>query len=467
MSSKIYKIQNNFFDLVLDHFGQFYGPLENQDPIKSAELLATSSTGKILEILPQLRDDIFEFWEKNHIQLYSEIYKVRGLKAGFHGDISPIESENVISRTALYVDSILIPDPLLKMLEMPLKIFKKRHYVYYLIKHTFNILNSKDIFLINGDYPISILYPLKLDLMDQRKELCVKEADVDVLSYFSELCDKEIKSMEELDELLMKDDISLLKEIKNIDLIIPHFKNIDSPIRGLEDGEKKMKDIGMIPFQDFSSGMMLKTYVLGRFRGISDHFLDCTELKSKSLFNEENGWFLFNWKINNGSQKTVQQCKLDVDTLVINALQLDNFRWLGNIPTKKIIKIRENGELQDLRDLFRREIFDLSHSRMDELIEISKKVSYNLNQAFKKHKSEVNKLNEDYKRRYKIDGSLLVIGAIGIAASFIFPPAAALSIVGGGGLADFVIKQDEHVKKISELNDRPVGILFNSYNTES
>lgn len=403
-------------------------------------------------------------WKGNKENLYKSISNISGLKSCYHGDISPSQCFDLISRTALYVDTTLIPDPLTKLLTIPDKMIKERYLVYYVVKHTFNVLNAQEFFFSETEVPISVIYPLDIYFDEKRNENCVKEAALDTKEYFEELLDTKFDSKEQLDSVLDHDTRFLASEIKRPQALPPSFQNLDDVSKGLEKARKEMSDTGMLPIEGKPTGICLKYYVLGNLVGLSSKFLDCISFDSKPLFDVPNSWFMFKWKLKKGIQQIAKELELDVSTAVINALQLDSFKWLGNVPPDKLVQLRNNHELQDLRDLFSREVSEMYQCNRDELEIVAARVRHNLTQAFKKHEQEIKNIESEYATRYNIDGSLVITGAIGTIVGLLWPPAALASIVvGSGSLLDLKRIDDKHKKKILETTNKPIGILFDAH----
>ena len=175
-------------------------------------------------------------------------------------------------------------------------------------------------------------------------------------------------------------------------------------------------------------------------------------------------WLMQNSKIK--SSKVVREEAQSKDSCILQALQEDNIRWLGNIPLNKINEMRERGELQELRELLGKNIETIEDVSDEEFFEVGQQVKYNIEQAIKRHSNQVHDLDDKYRSKYELDAtSLIVSGALAITASFFPPLAGVASLVGGTSLYSIIKNYREKREKIKELQRKPVGMLFNAYQT--
>ncbi len=456
------KIHQEYFEIVEDNVGNIYQELP-KDPFEGAELYASNNTGKfIFTILPKLLEDVSEFWQKNGEKVKQEIRTTPGLKTSYSGDIFPYQCDQMISRIGLYVDTVLLTDPLIKVMSFPDGFMTDRNRVYYIIKYVINVLNIKDAFYTDLEYPLVCLYPNERFVENKRQNAIGEETVLDTLTYFNDLLGTKIGTLQELTELLDVDEDQLSDMIKEKNLLPPHYFDSESTIEGLRQGVKERKDQGISYLEDQSTGRHLFEYVFGRLTGISDHIMDCLELNAKALYNVPSSWFMYNWKISKDSNSVNQKIGLDTSTSVVNALQLDDFKWMGNVPVESLIKIREDGGLSEIRSSIRRNVEEIYTCNQSDLDLVAREISKTLKEDFTKHEKELADLSQEYQKKLDLLEKLLMIGTISITVSHFLPPIGALSIL-GGGFNDVLSATDEYAKKIDGLKEKPIGIMFDAY----
>jgi len=468
MEYYIRTIHEKYFELLDDYLGAIYRASHSRKPHEAGVHYSNLNlSGKIIhDILPDFKEALMSFWKRNKRKLWDSISKMPGLKARYHGDISPSQSFDLVSKTGLYIDTTLIPDPLTKLLTIPFEMIKDRYLVYYVVKHSFNILNAKDFFFSDTEAPISVIHPLDIYFDQTRRENCLKEAIPDMKAYFEELLETKLETEKQLDSVLEQSTNVLASKIRHPQILPPRFRNANDISKQLEKGKEEIVNTGMLPFEGISAGLSLKSYVYGSLIGLSDCFLDCISLDAKPLFNVPDSWFMFTWKLKKDGSQIGQRIGLDASTAVINALQLDNFRWLGKVPPDKLVQMRNNHELQDLRELFTREVSEIYECNRGELEIVARRVQYNLTKAFEEHKKKIRDVVSEYRKRYRIDIPLVITGTIALVTGLFWPPAALASIVGGGSLLDLKRMHDKHKKQILKTTNKPVGILFEAYQEE-
>jgi len=182
-------------------------------------------------------------------------------------------------------------------------------------------------------------------------------------------------------------------------------------------------------------------------------------------------WHGLLWLLKKDNELTFSHLKMpqiSKDALIMNALQEKELKWLGNVPLIKLKVLRQRGELQELRDTISENVEEMTNVSDEEFVEVGRLVRYNLEEAFKRHDSEVKDLNEKYRRRYDIDvASITVSGSLGVVSA-LFPPLAlaagtASSIIGSGSILKMI---NDYVKKreqLEALQKKPVAMLFDAH----
>jgi len=456
------KIQSSYYELIESHLEKIYEEYPI-DPYEAAIKYASKNTGKFLfQIFPDFKQEVYDFWKTNRDKNKALIERNPGLKTCYSGDIFPSKCPEFISRIGLYIDTLLLPDPLLKVLSFPKEFMSDRDRVFYIIKHAFNLLNIKNYVLQDFDIPLACIYPNDMYFEEVRSHVTGEESYHNTLHYFEELLGIELSSFDELEEIINIDENELSYKIRSPTLLPPNFYDETIISRGILKGMREMLDSGVTFLNGEPAGKYLHNYIFGRLRGISDHLIDCLEFNSKPIYDVPSSWFMYKWKISNDSKKYGKEIGLDVSTSIVNALQLDNFNWLGNIPLENLIKIREEGGLGEIRSIIRENINEIYECKRKDLESIAREINKNLNEEFRKHETELRKLEKEYQKRLNIQEKLLILGTISITASFIFPPLAVFSLL-GGGFIDVLSASEEYLKKIKELNQKPVGVMFNAY----
>src|SRR5699024_10398832 len=84
-------------------------------------------------------------------------------KVIYCGSPSPLQGINFIKRTALYMDTLLIEDPLSFLLKTK-AVATDEVYLYELIKHVFNLLDMRKLFFGEGEIPFLVIFPTLVNM---------------------------------------------------------------------------------------------------------------------------------------------------------------------------------------------------------------------------------------------------------------------------------------------------------------
>jgi len=464
------EIPEKYYTIIEDYFGPLYRRYNDMDPYDAASHIMKLGTSKrmLYEISFDLREEINHLWDKYETRIDEEISNLKGVRSCYGGDISPSDPETFIKKTALYNDTILIPDPLSQILNIFEPTTPEKHYVFYLMKYFFKMMKLKDIHFSDTDQPIVYLFPRTNYKNAEDRRYYMDISNKELILYFNELCNISLDTEDDLKEFLNANPgiENLSDKIVNKDILFPDFNN-ESVLEGLKQGLSSLKDevpyytLKMVPSQAFSF------YNYGRFLQITEHLSNSYKYKSYPSFDAPRPWSVYQY-IQKRDNSIIADTFGDIycgHTLVSNALQMEEFDWLGNVPLDSIEKIRKEGYLSDLRSTMNDGISEMANCYSDDFEEVIKQVSNNLEQAFIQHQEKVKSIEDEFFRKRLISiGKVIISGAITITGA-LFPPfaiatTAAGVIVGGPSVMDLLSEIKEKNKAIKELKNRPIGIMF-------
>lgn len=408
----------------------------------------------------------------------SNIARLGGLKTAYLGNIysirrSSLETFDYLKRVGLYSDTIIVNDPILS----ELLTLEKRQTgeiasflpVAYWARH---LLAIEDLFSSDLNTPICTLAPSHVFSLEREGILestdCFLDETVARL-FASDIFQYEFRSKQEL--------MDFLSHLKNFDEFITLAKKRELLVNpeGEPVDEKFLQELRenwehkynralsfpdslymllrgrqtMLTYDLVVNGKIASNFITD-FKGIFSHFLWQAKNDNKLVFDH------------------LEKKPLSKDMLILNALQLEELKWLGNIPLGKLKKMRERGELQEMRDVLRQNVKDIHDVNDEEFVEVGRQVKYNLEEAFKRHDSNVKELNEKFKRRYAISGATVVVsGSLGMVSA-LFPPltlaiSVVSSILGSESLMQMVKNFLSKREQLQALQKKPVAMLFDAH----
>lgn len=424
---------------------------------------------------PETKKMITDFWQKCSPIIEVYLQEMKGLKAMYGGDIFPLFDSNILSKAGLYVETTVLPDPMLRTISF-FEYMKPKEAVYYFCKHAIAAYSLKDIILAEIDPPIAIIANDYVPIDAEKTDFLQSLSQQDMLTHLGTAFGKEFKSEEELDEFLKSiNSINSLEESLNEPekiLFDIDWKDLDFKKRW----EKAMAlDVNTFQSDTISSfpvGQRVKLNAMGRMFQSNELLFKSTHLSSIPIIDAPTSWQYFLWKYEY-DQKASKEVNPDLKNLMlVNALQNNKLTWLGNVPSEALIKLRMEGYLNDLRELFSKDIAQINTADEKTYQETVSNIIGNINQEFYKHMTAVKKNSTGAKKFLGFDiAPWLVTGSISITAAStgnipLSMLAVGASLIGVSSGRDIWKKGKEIIKEKTTLKRSPVGILFDARQKE-
>lgn len=449
-------IYARYFDIIDSYFGgiKHYLGKDEESHIDLGSKIANYPlvSDLILDATEDIIDKIDSFWRENINFLLKFIREQKILKCLYSGKITPSILENFIKRSAFYIDTVIIPDPVLNLALFKDQIYSdKKYYLYNLVKNVFNIWKIKDLVLANTKNKIAIIMPINLmTLPDKEKNKLLDNSAQKYIDFINKIFDKDFLNIETALDFFkqLKTNEDLFNNLKNIEILPNIFKN-----------SKSLEDF-LVNFKDNStrSELSLKTmgeafgfYINSQFVRVQEHKHFCNLLHSEPIYDYELPWFFF----------TYEEGGVDMDAAIANALQKEKFEWISKIPISAIKVLREQNELEYMRSTLRRGITDLKAREDINLIEVSESIEKNLKDAFNRQKTELTRLKKEVK---KISFKEIPITTGGSLAGFIPVIGNIISLPFAGRDIKKLINERNGLKtEIVALESNFINLLIKNY----
>ncbi len=470
------KIYSEYFDILEKYYLPFYkeSARHNVSPeniVKDVEN-NTNLHNSLIKITPTVSELIENFWDRNYTALYNIYNSIPGMKARFGGDIGPHKDDKIFQRVGLYFDTIIIPDPILRIVTLPASDVTKCHY---LIKYAINQLYNKEVYLSNINPPMALLIPDR-ELVGKSKlnfsEL-TQYGNIDSIIILNSLFDIKLNSVEESYEFLskFKNIDEVYKEIHKPDLIWWDEYSPRDILAQLE-SVKKSGMMGLknndLPF-DISDPRYFFLQLTGRLMQINDVLVRSDEINASPLIAAPVSFHWLKTKILENQKMFLNNNYENINLGVTNSLLSTDKEWLGNISLEDLISVRKNGFISDFRKNISSEIEMLGDISISDLEKISSQIDFNLSELFKKHQNELGSLQRVLRNELAIKGTSFIVSLTIALQPLIgnFLPSWSSTIGGLAGLSsltDIINGVREHINKKGRLLQSPVGILVNAKN---
>ena len=152
--------------------------------------------------LPDFFRTIDEFWKSVYSEVEHEINRLPGITARFGGDIGPQLNDSVFERTGLYFDTIIVPDPLLRISKIPAEIAKIKDY--YFLKYAIEQVIAKDTYLADTYPPIAVLTADPELAKDRRFDELNNLAKIDCVLLTNALYGQDFDNYQEVSDFFAK-----------------------------------------------------------------------------------------------------------------------------------------------------------------------------------------------------------------------------------------------------------------------
>lgn len=452
----IIKVYAKYFDIIDDYFGSikhYLGP-EEDSHIDLGYSIANYPliSDLIYDATEELDLEIEKYWKENLHQLidYAKLQNV--LKCVYSGDISPTILENFVKKSALYIDTIILPDPIFNLSLFQRQILSdNKYYLNKLIRHVFNIWKLKDLILADTKERIILILPINLDLINTKdRNILLNNADASILAYLGSVFNREFNDKESCFEFLRQFETSaaLFTNVARRDLLPNEFQKIETFIEFFERFSEtgKYSKIGTD-----SIGESFGLYISSQFVRVQEHRFICDRLIAEPIYDYELPWFFFNYEIGG----------LDMDASIATALQKEKFEWITKVPLAALKIFREENKLDYMRCAIRRGLTDLKAKNDKDLIEVSNIVEKNLHEEFMRQKSETEGLKREVR---DITRKEIPITTGGFLAGFIPYISNIVSLLMAGRDITKMIKRKKEIdQNISKKECNYINLLMKSY----
>lgn len=450
------KIYFEYFEIIDSYFGSIKHYLgEDEDSHIDLGIYIASYpliSDLIIDAIEDLGDEINSFWEKNAKAAISYIEKQKTLKCVYSGDISPVILESFVKKCGLYVDTVIIPDPITNLtLFQKQIILDKKYYLNKIVRHVFNIWKLKE--LVTADAPVNILAILPIGIhfirRNTRVEL-IEAANQKFTGYINKITTRNFATSEEIVEHFQKIDSSnkIYEEIKNRDLVPKIFSSVSS----LDDFLTEFSETDKYSImKDKSFGWSFGLYIQSQFIRVQEHKYFCKKMCAEPIYDYDLPWFFFNYDVGG----------LYLDASIIRALQTDRFNWISNVPITALKIFREENKLDYMRNILRTGITDLKAKNDEYLVEVSEQVENNLKEAFKQQDSEIKALEKDVK---KITKKEIPITTSGFLLGFIPYIGNIISLsTAGRDIKNHIETRKGKKQTLAQKKDDFINLLMKSY----
>lgn len=469
----IHDLQEAYFRILFDNFGEYYQPISKKGalPHQIADFLCKND-GFVTDIdrfFEEFYKEILEFWSTAAEIGVIHLQDGNQLKANFAGDLFPGYSNNSVSIAGLYVDTIVLPCPILRVGRLHNRT-SKSEFCRLFFKHVLTCMTYRDIALEEIEPHIVLILPDEKDYTLDGTDNLLKRSSPYTLTHARYLFDRQFSNIDELQEFC--------EHLDTIDKVVSELNRPDKLIFDTEWGigaENQLKRLMSdrqrisLPLFDNHPGMEIYATCVGRMSQALSAKDNANQLGSTPFINAQTSWLYYTWLLE------YESCKHEINTDKIKNLHMvhalskghqEEFSWLGNIPVDKIIQLRRNGLLHEVREILSLGVGELITSSPGQYNKTMQKVVDNIDSGFLKHQRFIENARKEKLKIFGLDvAPCIVNGVISIAAAY--TGNVALGTIGAGigmwgfsNIKDIRTKFRDHDERLNYYRNSATGIMF-------
>jgi hypothetical protein len=469
------EIQEIYFDFLFKEFGWLFDQAQEAkvDAKEAAHAMSEHSdfVQDLAKNLPGFVDALREFWAGVFDSGSYHLQDGTQLKAAFSGDLFPAHWENAVSTAGLYVDTIILPCPIMRIAPL-IGVVSDRQVAAMLVKHMLTAMTYREVATTDLDPPVAVVLPNRDDIyIDDRKTL-VQRSMAFSLKHAEYLFHRQFESAEHLMEFCGK--------LQTIDQVVAELKGPDRLIFDTDWGhtarEQLHRAIGeettLIPGmeKDIVGNHVLHS-CLGRMSQAMGAQENALHFGGTPLINAATSWKYYTWLLDyEGEQAAVRGERHAQSMHVVHALaheRHNNLSWLGNVPVRAVLELRKNGLMDEVRSLLGTGVSELIKADPNNYFRTADQVVSNLDRAFEKHQMDLLEARNQKLKLFGLDvPACLAVGAVGIAAATITNnpvwgvAAAMVSQIGLPNLKDIKTRYTQIAAEEKIRAASPTGLLF-------
>jgi hypothetical protein len=468
-------VQAAYFDILDQFFGEPFSEMKAHGltPAQVAEHLASQDAivGAFEAELEEFASGMHEFWEYYAPVVELHLRRLRCLKSVFGGDVFPSYSANIACSVGLYMDTIILPDPLMRILGMA-KVTAPRESCRMVTKHALSALGYRDLALADVDPPIVVIAADPMFFNPSYMTALEDTSNGDVVKHASTMFGCTFPTIEALQ------------------LFLGQFPSADKLVAKLVDPRRLLFDSDWsesLPeqfaryVQDTASrfpgavgaSIAETTYrvFFGRMMQTNDLLFRSARYRGTPLIDAPTSWQYLLWKYEYDSGRSGMSQKEMQETVISKAIASEGsteFGMLSGVPPESLIELRRNGAMASLRETIRNGLKDIDLASPDSLSRVADEVIAIIDRKFEEHDRDLRGIISSRRKFFGQDvGRCVIVGGLSIAAAALTQnvglrmlAAAAPFAVGGASIADLQKQWQTLQARSQELQRSPAAILF-------
>jgi len=458
-------VQSRYFDILEQNFGEIYSEVKRYGAsvpkvaakFASDEAAVAAFAGRLDEFTAFLA----EFWEYHGPIVEAHLNDLHSLKSVFGGDLFPRYDSNIVCSVGMYMDTVVLPDPLSRILMMrsavaPQELFR------LVVKHSLNALAYRELALADVNPPLVVIAPDRFGLDNGYSNAVSAAGNVDALIHASRIFGQEFESATDV--------VDFIDQIGTPDQIVAAMVERGRLIFNSEWSEPLPEQLARYFTETVQPMGAGKGYgdavyfsIAGRMMMSNDALLRSSLCRGSPLTDAPASWKYLQWKYEYDVMAGNEAAEHS-HTLISKAL---GSSLLSGLPPDTLIELRKNGAAAELRGIIGKGVGEISSASDADVSGVADTVIANIDSALSEHRKQLQALAHSQRKFYGLDvGRYVINGGFGLASVLTGNTAlgalAFLSQMAGAPMPDDLMKRYRELRaKSTDLRRSPVGAMFN------
>lgn len=474
MQVPLIEAQEAYFDLLDRYFSKAYSEMMKHNvtshQIAKGMSKTESLTKAFADDFDEIKAGVEGFWTLYGPIVAAHLASSQALKAVYGGDLSPFGGANVVASSAVYVDTVVLPDPVLKVVSS-LGMMSPENLVYYVTKHALNVMRYREFVLADIDPPLVVIaaeqWLLDTDVADE----LFAAGNVDLLEHCSRMFGRDFDSQEELTSFFQgigsPDDLMLV-------LAKPELLLFDTEWDGsvpdqLERFRRRFVGDFAPAIDSDVLGELVHRSLIGRMMQSNDILGQSSLLGGSPLVEAPTSWQYLLWKLQYDQKRSLEVDPELMATFVNKAVTVagrDKFPLIAELPPKALIELRRKGMMEQLREVIRSGVEDVDEADEEGFVDTVGQVVANLEAALAAHQEDIADLKSSAKKFIGFDvvptigSGAVAVAAVSTGNLALAYAALGFGIAGASSVRDLLGRGVDLKKKLSETRRSPMSIFL-------
>lgn len=382
------EIQREYIHGIEFHFFQFSNFLEDSNSSGCRDVIES-----LLEWLPQ-------FWFEKILCMQDQLNSTDSLKivSGISqlSSSSGEESSNLVSSLGLYIDTLILTDPVLVALQIILsgnllESIDLQFVIALVADGLLKALAYREVVTADLSLPICVFMPELFSETEITKELIQALTKTDATLIFGQLFGKKIRNFDHLS--------LLLKRVKSFDEFDKRIVSLDAWNLAMTKDSKRPSELiahlnlaldqSLVKTEEWmrmTVGEKARFHLTGRLTILNELVYRSWILDATPLVLDDEYWSLLQFKFELESERfsALRRSDSNISRLLATA-NTKSLKLLTNVPVQDLIALRKEGALVELRRQLFEGIRQIEMSNLDARESVEKVVSENINDVLKLH----------------------------------------------------------------------------------